>query len=179
MRHPHALNLNETIQHPGRELRFEISTNLSEQSDVELLGPMTGKLVAVGTGNALLIRGDYEAQVWLECSRCALRFAERISFHAEDEFMLEGTPASLSGKSSAKVVDEEPYPLFDGNALLIDDYLRQHLAINLPMQPLCRVDCNGLCAHCGANLNKSTCDCITVVGHPAFEALADQWKKDD
>jgi uncharacterized protein len=33
------------------------------------------------------------------------------------------------------------------------------LRIELPMKPLCRPDCAGLCQKCGANLNEGPCGC--------------------
>jgi uncharacterized protein len=42
--------------------------------------------------------------------------------------------------------------------------VRQALLVALPMRPLCREDCKGLCVVCGANLNYVDC------GHRQEEA---------
>lgn len=175
MKRPHTLDLNDVIQHPGRRLSYDISLAPKAIQDVELHTPLTGELEAVSTGNALLLKGDFQAQIWVECSRCALRFAEPISFKAQDEFILEGTPAAHSHHSNAKVIDDEPYPLFEGNALLLDEFVHQHLVLNLPTKPLCQEACEGLCPHCGANLNEGKCECDTEELNPAFAELAHQW----
>jgi uncharacterized protein len=31
--------------------------------------------------------------------------------------------------------------------------------LDLPLAPLCREQCQGLCPHCGTDLNDETCDC--------------------
>lgn len=179
MKRKHAIDLNDVIQHPGRNGSFEVSTTLDEFPDVELMGPASGTLEAYGTNTALLLHGDFEARMWVECSRCALRLAETVRFQTDDEFMLTGTPAALSHHSNARVVDDEPFPLFEGNSLLIDDYVHQHLVLNAPTQPLCRADCKGLCPQCGANLNEGRCECVRPNGHEAFRELADLWTKSD
>jgi uncharacterized protein len=37
--------------------------------------------------------------------------------------------------------------------------LRDALALELPLNPLCRADCKGYCPRCGADLNAGACDC--------------------
>ena len=39
------------------------------------------------------------------------------------------------------------------------------------MKPLCKDDCKGLCANCGTNLNKATCDCSPQWEDPRLAAL--------
>jgi len=48
---------------------------------------------------------------------------------------------------------------------------RESLQIALPMKPLCKDDCKGLCPNCGTNLNKATCDCTTHWEDPRLAAL--------
>ena len=49
--------------------------------------------------------------------------------------------------------------------------MREQFYLALPMKPLCRDDCRGLCSMCGANLNRSTCDCKHDFADPRFAAL--------
>jgi uncharacterized protein len=37
--------------------------------------------------------------------------------------------------------------------------LREQFQLVLPMKPLCAQSCRGLCPECGANLNRTECDC--------------------
>ena len=41
----------------------------------------------------------------------------------------------------------------------------------LPMKPLCREACKGLCPNCGTNLNEATCDCQVRWEDPRLAAL--------
>jgi uncharacterized protein len=49
--------------------------------------------------------------------------------------------------------------------------LRQALLLSLPMQPLCKPDCAGLCPICGQDLNQGPCDCVSVEIDPRWEKL--------
>ena len=41
----------------------------------------------------------------------------------------------------------------------------------LPVNPLCKTDCKGLCPQCGTNLNNGTCGCIPDEGDPRLAVL--------
>jgi uncharacterized protein len=49
--------------------------------------------------------------------------------------------------------DELRSPYVDGEELDVASWARDAFALTLPAQLLCREDCAGLCAECGANLN--------------------------
>jgi uncharacterized metal-binding protein YceD (DUF177 family) len=62
-----------------------------------------------------------------------------------DEFPVEGIPSSWSHEGFAKVVPDEPEDLFEGNSLKRDNYVRQGVILNLPLQPLCAGGWEGDC----------------------------------
>ena len=49
--------------------------------------------------------------------------------------------------------------------------MREQLYLALPMKPLCREDCKGLCPNCGTNWNRGTCDCKQGWEDPRLAAL--------
>ena len=53
-------------------------------------------------------------------------------------------------------LDEDTYPL-EGDQLDLRPLVRDALLLELPLAPLCREDCRGLCAECGADLNLGPC----------------------
>lgn len=57
-------------------------------------------------------------------------------------------------------------PLLDTRPIVVEQI---HLGI--PMKPLCREDCQGLCGQCGADLNEGTCSC-TPAGDLRLAKLA-------
>ena len=53
----------------------------------------------------------------------------------------------------------------------LEQLMREQFYLALPMKPLCREDCQGLCVVCGANLNRATCDCKLEWDDPRLAAL--------
>ncbi len=145
MKRDDLLDLNDVLQHPGRELSVDISTDLPEEADVELLKPLEGYLEAVSTGNILLITGSFNTRAVLECARCSGPLEVDVDFELDEQFPLEGTPSSLNPQDYARVVSDEPFVLFDGNSLLVEQLLRQALLLSLPMQSLCQFGWEGEC----------------------------------
>ena len=66
--------------------------------------------------------------------------------------------------------DEETYPL-TGDQLDLRPMVRDALLLELPIAPLCREDCRGLCATCGADLNDGPCGCDDLESDPRWSAL--------
>jgi uncharacterized protein len=50
--------------------------------------------------------------------------------------------------------------------------LLEQLQLNIPMKPLCRPDCAGLCPVCGADLNLGPHDCAVPAPDPRWAGLA-------
>ena len=55
--------------------------------------------------------------------------------------------------------DEELYPIND-DTIDLAPLVRDAVVLELPMAPLCRDDCAGLCPQCGANRNEGDCGCV-------------------
>jgi uncharacterized protein len=66
----------------------------------------------------------------------------------------------------------ETYPL-DQDQVDLEPLVREIVLVELPLTPLCRVDCLGICPTCGADLNEGSCGCDTVVRDPRWAALDD------
>ena len=55
--------------------------------------------------------------------------------------------------------DDDNYIVVDNRELDLDGFICEEILLNLPSKLLCKDDCKGLCAKCGANLNVNKCDC--------------------
>jgi uncharacterized protein len=176
MKRQGLLDLNEAVQHPGKKLKFEVSTTLPAEEDLDLIEPLQGTLEAVSTGNILLLKGQYEARCVVECSRCGEPIDQKVEFRMADEFIVEGTPAGYGTGEYAQVVEEEDYPLFHKNALMKDTYLRQGLLVNLPIQPLCEFGWDGPCPKAKA---KERALQQEDHGHPALQRLRELVEPED
>lgn len=137
MKRDDLLDLNDVLQHPGKSLAVDIDTELESQSDVDLLEHVAGYLEAVSTGNLLLLTGEFTAKVNMECARCAAPLPVEVTFEIDEQVPVEGVPSSYGTQDMARLAPEEPYEMFEGNALLVEALLRESLVVALPMQPLC------------------------------------------
>lgn len=176
MKREDLLDLNDVLQHPGRELAVDISTELPDEPDVDLLQPLEGYLEAVSTGNILLITGSFATRAVLECARCSGPLEVDVDFEVDEQFPVEGTPSSLNPQDYARVVSDEPYPLFEGNSLIVEQLLRQALLLSMPMQSLCEFGWEGKCPIAEARASEKP---PTPGGRPEFGALSNLFKTED
>ena len=61
---------------------------------------------------------------------------------------------------------EDTYAL-DGDDVDLEPLVRDAVLLELPLAPLCRADCQGLCPECGANRNEEPC-CLRPPDGPAL-----------
>ena len=55
--------------------------------------------------------------------------------------------------------DADVTSIDEQHVLDLSDTLRQYRLAAIPMAPLCREDCKGICPECGTDLNETTCSC--------------------
>lgn len=175
MRRDDLLDLNDVLQHPGRKLAVDISTELPEEEDLDLLKPLEGYLEAVSTGNLLLITGQFSTRAVVECARCGAPLEVDVTFDVEEQFPVEGVPSSYSSQDMAKVKADEPFELFEGNNLLVEALLRQDLLIAMPLQTLCTFGWEGECPIAAARGEEKA----KAEGRPEFDKLKDLLKPEE
>jgi len=128
-----------------------------------------GSMHIARSGRDFVITGSFSGGLQLVCGRCL----ERFRFTAEDRFDLY---CPLGGPDRADeehelTEDELDVTYVEEGKLNTDQLLRESLLLSLPVQPLCREACRGLCPHCGANLNEAPCGCSQAGGDPRLQVL--------
>jgi uncharacterized protein len=98
-----------------------------------------------------------------ECRRCLRPVTGRLRCDVREVYR----PRKAGEEEDA---DEETYPL-KGEMLDLSPLVRDALLLELPIAPLCRDDCLGLCPGCGAELNEGPCQCSPAAGDPRWSAL--------
>ncbi len=174
MRREGLLDLNEAVQNPGKQLTFEVQTELANEEDIDLIAPITGHISVVSLGSALLIEGEFTTKLISECARCAGPLEQEFEFSMSDEFDVEGLPSCYAPEGHATLVNEEPHHIFEKNSLMQDVYIRQGLILNMPTQPLCKFGWEGNCP----NAEKTEIEKPAAQGHPAMQLL-EQFKKSE
>ena len=102
-------------------------------------------------------KGSLVCSVGGECCRCL----EGIEESLETDFRLLVQRKRASEEELEAVDEEEEVMILDPGAKSVDlkKEICEALVLALPLRILCAPDCKGLCTHCGANLNKSDCNC--------------------
>ena len=91
-------------------------------------------------GDGVLVTAQVTAPLVGECARCLDEFSARTHVRFREMF------AAAAGGSG-----DDGY-LLDGDLLDLEPALRDALVLDLPLSPLCRPDCAGLCSRCGIKL---------------------------
>lgn len=129
-----------------------------------------GRIFLEKRGRDVFLKGRFRATVRLPCSRCL----EGFPFPVELSFRhtLRPLDRELRETREVELVREDlEYGCYEGDEILLDGLVEEHLLLNLPMKPLCREDCRGICPRCGANRNESDCGCAALSGSGPFDAL--------
>lgn len=107
----------------------------------------------------VLVTGTAVVQVRGECVRCLGEVSGTLEIDVQELFVHPGSGAT----------DDEASRLED-DLVDLEPLLRDGVVLDLPFQPLCREDCEGLCVECGANLNDDP-------GHDHAAVLDPRWEK--
>ena len=123
------------------------------------------------SGQEVELRGELDAKVESLCSRCLKpvelpihaefteRFVPAVSWRAEEQHELQEEDLNLA--------------VFDGEAIELNDLVREEILLAMPAQVLCREDCQGLCPTCGIDMNAGSCRCAGADGDSRWEKLKD------
>ncbi|HLF71041.1 MAG TPA: DUF177 domain-containing protein [Dehalococcoidia bacterium] len=119
--------------------------------DVELLCTQAGVLVRA---HLRLVEPE-------TCSRCAAPLTETVKIEFEEEFI---ATFDAAGHPISGPRDDDAFLIDSRHTLDLTEAVRQYREASREMAPLCRPDCKGLCANCGADLNVGdhACDAETV-----------------
>jgi uncharacterized protein len=144
---------------------------LSVGADVELAGPVDGKVRLQRTNRGILLRGSVDAPVRRTCSRCLDPFVETVNLQLAEEF-LPTVDAQRGLPLPPPAADEEALAIDPQHQIDLTPVLHDELVLSEPMHPLCRPDCPGLCPGCGRHMDAGSCDCASEEPDPRLAALA-------
>ncbi len=141
---------------------FEVSLDLSSHEGVREVMSLSGPVSATGEVR-LTEKGEYllESRFQFEgettCSRClrpirsmhdgqfSLILLPRKEEPTEDEHSLSAGELDLA--------------YYEDKLIDLDPLVADQVVLTVPMKPLCREDCLGICPSCGANRNETPCAC--------------------
>lgn len=148
--------LTEPVGH-ARRLRAEGERCLVAQEGFEQ--EVTGEVRLIRSERGVLVMASFDLlPVTLECGRCLERFQMPLHLDFDEEFVLPRDPVT----GLTPEVDTDDFLIDERRHLDLSEAVRQYEQSALPIRPVCRPDCRGLCPTCGRNLNVETCACLPV-----------------
>jgi uncharacterized protein len=125
--------------------------------------------VETAGADAFAVVGRVLTTLGLDCSRCV----EPFEVPVDAAFDLRYVPhAENTGEGEREIAEDDLTTAFYRDGVLdVIDLLREQFQLALPMKPLCEEGCRGLCPQCGANLNKTPCDCTPAWEDPRLTPL--------
>ncbi len=148
----------------------EVAPSELDSPDLVALSPIdcSGRMVFADPG--FLFTADLAYEQTLACTRCLSQFVEKVEPRIEllvvqGKELVEGEERELGARDLGVWQVE-------GDKFRTEPVLFEQVQLNIPMKPLCRDDCQGLCPRCGADLNAGDCGCDREVPDPRWAGLA-------
>jgi DUF177 domain-containing protein len=173
------------IHKPMTDLKFNVAQLLREEvgarreyefteaalplDDQTTLRQIAGWVRFTRTASGVL--GDVEARggVEMPCMRCLNPLTQAITVQFRDEF--HSKIEVHTGTPLPKPDEEDPFYITENHLVDLGKAIREYALLELPMQPLCKPDCQGICPTCGADRNTEECGCQSEASDDRFAGL--------
>ncbi|MFO8143364.1 MAG: DUF177 domain-containing protein [Dehalococcoidales bacterium] len=151
----------------GAERNYEVNGNVNIYGNA---CAVHGDISLVRTNRGILVKARVETEARVQCSRCLSQFPAPLEFNIEEEYF----PLIDVDSGMSLDVPNEPgcFTIDERHILDLSEAVRQYAVMAIPMKPLCRPGCRGLCPGCGHNLNQGPCGCPSQQTDPRWSRLA-------
>ena len=149
-------NVAQLLKEPtGSARQYQLDEVFSAED--RILDKVKGDVDIIRTHQGLLLTANLAIESTVSCSRCLEEYSLEANLFVEEEFL----PVFdiNTGRRIEFDIDESNCLVEGNHELDLTDILQQYVISELPMKPLCRADCLGLCLFCGDNLNENQCNC--------------------
>ncbi|MDQ1712732.1 MAG: hypothetical protein QOE45_2182 [Frankiaceae bacterium] len=150
-RQPLVIDTRELGRRPGSQRKTDFEVPAPSDLGVGMIGIPPGsrldlrlRLEAVMEG--VLVSGTVTGPLVGECARCLDPVASSIEVDLQELYAYPESDAT-----------EDEVGRLDGDLLDLEPALRDAVVLALPLMPLCREDCGGLCVVCGARRDDGDC----------------------
>jgi len=98
------------------------------------------------TPQGLILTGAFEGDTDLECVRCLKPYNHHLTWNFTELYSF-----------IHKAVNESDLIIPDDAQIDLADMMREYALLEVPINPICKPDCRGLCLECGQDLNLFDC----------------------
>jgi uncharacterized protein len=172
-RKPLVLDTRELGRRPGSMRTLRRTAPAPERLGIDIIGVPTGadleldlRLEAVMEG--VLVSGTATVPLSGECGRCLEAVGDELTVDLQELFAYD----SSNDRHAPQLPDDDETARMEGDLLDLEPVLRDAVVLALPLTPLCREDCSGLCAECGERLDDLPEDHQHGAPDPRWAGLA-------
>jgi uncharacterized protein len=161
-----GLSVDFLLEHAWlKEISEERALGFVPSGPLEVQGELTK------TGGGILFRGKVKGKIQLQCGRCLEDYLKTVEVPIGSEWRLISSPSKSSEKGNVfQIEDLETGQIKDG-ILDLTERVLEEVILTIPIQPLCRESCLGLCPICGENRNTNPCHCRSKGASGPFSVL--------
>ena len=134
--------------------------------DVVVLEPVAVNGSVVNRAGYITLTAEASMSYRTHCARCLAEVEDTV------RFLCEKTVADEKGLLRLENTENDDYVQIKGGKLDLDAPICDEILLSFPMRILCSDDCKGLCAGCGADLNREACRCTKKEVDPRLAKLA-------
>jgi DUF177 domain-containing protein len=163
------LNLNKIRTAQDRFEKVYRPDEFEVDDDFRVMAPVSLAFDIFKDKQAFRLAGRVQTTLELKCSRCLEPFTAPV----DQTFDLRYQPHTVNTGEGEREIEEDDLTtaFYENDEIDLGHLMHEQFVLSLPMKPLCGDGCQGLCAVCGTNLNKSRCDCNPMWEDPRFAAL--------
>ena len=162
-RRPFRLNVGFVIhQEVGYKHEFPFEFEQIQISDDLDLRHFEGLATIGRTPQGLIVQANFSAKTSLECVRCLNEYEQSLKWNFTELYAFNQRSVSDSGLIIPDDAHIDLHPL-----------IREYALLEIPIKPLCKPDCKGLCSVCGEDLNIRDCGHKGIAEESPFSTLKD------
>lgn len=132
-------------------------------------GRFTVSLKRADKESVIRVRGDVSVPLSTVCARCLGTLSVAVGGPIDVSLFPAGSEP-MPDEDGELESHDMGVATYEGDAIDLGEIVHDEVMLQLPMSPLCREACAGLCSGCGANRNVAECECAGPVD-PRLAAL--------
>ncbi len=160
-RRPFRINVGFIVhEEVGYTTQFPFEFDKVKAGDDLVLRDFAGAVDVGRTPQGLLVTGEFTGKTSLECARCLKAFDQQLKWDMTELYAFSEKSVSESGLLVPEDAQIDLEPL-----------VRDYALLEIPIRPICKPDCKGLCPVCGQDLNIADCGHRPEEDESPFSAL--------
>jgi uncharacterized protein len=150
---------------------FPVLMDMAQAGECRFCGPISVHLRVLQVQELIEAAGQLTTSVQLNCSRCLKAFESQLSARLKLIYTRQALYPEAAGDQDEVELSAQQMGLihFQGDDIDLNPALQEQIVMALPIKPLCKETCQGLCPYCGIDRNTAHCSCA---GQPVASPFA-------